>query len=252
MKRTLLFVVLGLVALVFVYQTAIYLEQRGKAEEGGFASVKEMKLLQRLGFATKEDYEAELWLREQARQIKEDVEAKAAAKRQNEELQAAEAKEALRTRIRNLPTHISVSDTTLYGPEERRGESNKNIAIPKTANERDNVGVEDFRLACELAKKIDINALVSGARHNFFKESAINKMVIESPRTVNTVPIAMPVRWDGKKNNCKAFFNIDGIYNGIRYWSYYFGHVHSLIKNDNGEISVSGFKEGFWKLLSND
>ena len=60
------------------------------------------------------------------------------------------------------------------------------------------------------------------------RRSKINEMVQVDSSSFATVEITSPVRWNNSTNLCTAWFNIDGIYNGIRYRAYYFGVVSSF------------------------
>ena len=45
-------------------------------------------------------------------------------------------------------------------------------------------------------------------------------MVVADSTTLDTEAISVPVRWDDETQLCKAWFSIDGIYNGVRYRDY--------------------------------
>ena len=144
-------------------------------------------------------------------------------KRRANEQRVADAAQASQDRILNLPTYISIS-----GPRE------------------------DFKLACGEAGKIEKHAVIKGANRNFFKRNAVKEMVIADRTTLDTAAISVPVRWDDEMQLCKAWFSIDGIYNGVRYRDYYYGFVGGLRKGDERKIVVSEFSDGFWSILSND
>ena len=135
------------------------------------------------------------------------------------------AQRALENRLRALPAAI-----TMYNSVSRdtRGES-----------------IEDFKFAYQKADAVGDSAVIQGADVGYFKQRKTNKMVISDPMSFATIPIPNPCRWNERKNLCKGFFNIDGIYNGTRYRDFYCGVVGSLKKRKNGRIFVTDFVEGF-------
>ena len=202
-----------------------FLQQHKAVTSGGFASVKEMELLHRLGYASRAEYindrrrdrESAL-IEERAKEVSLENTRMARQKR----LAKIADKEH---RIRNLPRDIALSDMVAEGQAY--------------------VGAEDFKLACETAHEIEKRAIIWGAKEKLFRPFQVNDLVKYDPSSVGSIIIREPVRWNYSVGGCRAWFTIDGIYNGIRYRGYYYGMVSTFRKYEDGTIKVSGFDERF-------
>ena len=226
MKRNLwlLIAVFVSVATVSGYLALRFLEQRAAVIAGGFASAQEMAFSHRLGYGTKAEYLLYLEQHEEKarkeKQSKKQLEEKANIEEHNRLAKIAD----LDRRIQNLPSDIAGS-------------------IGQGIPEMDRIA--QSKLACEVASGIEPKAIVQGAKARLFRRSKINEMVQVDSSSFATVEITSPVRWKNSTNLCTAWFNIDGIYNGIRYRAYYFGVVSSFRKNEDGVITVSNFDDRF-------
>ena len=223
MKKLVTFSLVGIVFIFIWHKTLLYFEQKTNVEKGGFSSIEEMNVLHRLGYASRIEYDEEMASIAESERIDGQERFQEAEKRQADEQRMADAGQALQDRILNLPTYISISSSR-----------------------------EDFKFACGEAVTIEKHAVIKGANRNFFKRNAVKEMVIADRTTLDTGAISVPVRWDDEMQLCKAWFSIDGIYNGVRYRDYYYGFVGGLRKGDEKNIVVSEFSDGFWSILSND
>ena len=224
-KLWLLIAVCASVAIVSGYLALSFLEQRAAVIAGGFASAQEMAFSHRLGYGTKAEYLLYLEQHEEKarkeQQSKEQLEEKANIEEHNRLAKIAD----LDRRIQNLPSDIVGSITGQGIAEMDR--------------------IAQYKLACEVASGIERKAIVLGAKAGLFRRSKINEMVQVDSSSFATVEIASPVRWKNSTGVCRAWFNIDGIYNGIRYSAYYYGVVSSFRKNEDGVINVSTFDDRF-------
>ena len=224
-KLWLLIAVCVSVAIVSGYLALSFLEQRAAVIAGGFASAQEMAFSHRLGYGTKAEYLLYLEQHEEKarkeKQSKEQLEEKARIEEHNRLAKIAD----LDRRIQNLPRDIVGSIT---GEEVAWVEK-----------------VEEFKLACEVASGIERQAIVLGAKAGLFRRSKINEMVQIDSSSFATLDLASPIRWRDSTGVCRAWFNVDGVYNGIRYRAYYYGVVSSFRKNEDGVINVSAFDDRF-------
>jgi len=224
-KLWLLTAICGGVAIVFGYLALSFLEQRAAVIAGGFASAQEMAFSHRLGYGTKAEYLLYLEQhQEKARKEKQDKEQLEEKARIQEHSRVAKIAD-LDRRIQNLPSNI-VRNITGQGTAE----------VEKVAQ---------FKLACEVASGIERQAIVMGAEAGLFRRSKINEMVQVDSSSFATLEIMSPVRWKDSVSVCRAWFNVDGVYNGIRYRAYYYGVVSSFRKNEDGVINVSTFDDRF-------
>ena len=224
-KLWLLVTACGSLAIITGYLALTFVEQRAAVTAGGFASAQEMALLHRLGYGTKAEYLVYLeQYKEKERkekQSKEQLEEKARVEEHDRLAKIAD----LDRRIQNLPRDIVGSIT---------GEE---VAWVEKAAQ--------FKLACEVASGIERKAIVLGAKAGLFRKSKINEMVQIDSSSFATLELFSPVRWRDSTGVCRAWFNVDGVYNGIRYRAYYYGVVSSFRKNEDGVINVSAFDDRF-------
>ena len=135
------------------------------------------------------------------------------------------AQRAFENRLRALPAPITTYNSV---SRDTRGES-----------------IEDFKFAYQKADAVGDSAVIQGADVGYFKQRKTNKMVISDPMSFATIPIPNPFRWNERKNLCKGFFNIDGIYNGTRYRDFYCGVVGSLKKKKKWQNFCNRFCRRF-------
>jgi len=199
------------------------LEERRAAIQGGFASVEEMMLTHRLGLGSKAEYlvyyEAHQAKERKERELKAEIEEKERIKR----LGVLEAAAVLERRVQSLPRIIS-----RVGPEDNRAEAIAN---------------DQFKLACQIANKLDRLAIVRGAEANLFGSPKINEMVRANPASFATVDVSNPVRWDEVSHACNAWFTVDGVHNGVRHQGYYYGVVDAFRRDDQGDVLVISFDQ---------
>ena len=203
------------------YFLAGVLEQHEAAVEGGFTSVEEMMLAHRLGLGSGAEY---LAYREahQARQRKDRTIQNAIDEKERlKQLSQLEEKKSMEYRIKSLPKII--------------------LATHLSENHEQRAARDQFKLACEIANGVKRTAIVQGAESNFFVLPKINEMVRSDPSSFAAVEISNPVRWDDSSQICKAWFTVDGVYNGVRYQGYYYGIVHSFQRDDQGAIFATSF-----------
>ena len=198
-------------------------QERRAAMEGGFVSVEEMMLTHRLGLGSRAEYlayhEARQMRERKEREVRTEMEEKERIKRKGVLKEMA----ALEHRVQSLPRVISavtVSDAYM--------ESEAN---------------DQFKLACQIANEVDRLAITRGAELDLFGLPKINEMVRSDPASFASVDISNPVRWDDLSHTCKAWFTVDGVYNGVRYQGYYYGIVHSFHRDDQRGIIVMNFDQ---------
>ncbi len=197
--------------------------ERRAAIEGGFASVEEMMITHRLGLSSRAEYLAYLesyQARERrGREIKAEMNEKERIKKKG----LLEEMEALEYRVQSLPPIILAPAL---------GE----VHAESAANEQ-------FQLACQTAKEIDRAAITRGAEIDLFGPRNINEMVRSDPDSFATEEIPNPVRWDDLSGTCKAWFTVDGVYNGVRHQGYYYGIVYSFQRDDRRGVVVMRFDQ---------
>ena len=197
--------------------------ERRAANEGGVASVEEMMLTHRLGLASRAEYLA-YWKAHEARKRKErEMKAEMDAKERTERRGLLEETAALEHRVQSLPRLF--------------------LAAAASDSDTEPSANGQFKLACQIANEIDRLAITRGAEIDLFGPPKINEMVRSDPASFATVEISTPVRWDDLSGTCKAWFTVDGVYNGLRYQGYYYGIVYSLQRDDQRGIVVMHFDQ---------
>ena len=200
------------------------MEKRSAVVAGGFSSAREMHLLHRFGYGSREEYLADL-----KEKKKQDIQDQRIRNQLSEKAVIAKEKRIKLEAIFNRRVQELPNDIVLVSQDSESG-----VAVE----------LEDFKFACELANEIERQAVLLGARAGLFRPSKINALVQENPLSLATVEISVPVRWNAGEGVCRGWFNVDGIYNGSRYRGFYYGVVSSLRKDGDGNIRVSGFDEG--------
>jgi len=197
--------------------------ERRAAIEGGFASVEEMMLTHRLGLGSRAEYlayrEAHQAREQKEREIKAEMDENERIKRKG----LLEEMAALEHRVQSLPRII--------------------LAVAAGDTQTEPSENDQFKLACQIANEIDRLAITRGAEIDLFGPPKINEMVRSDPASFATVEISNPVRWDDLSGTCKAWFTVDGVYNGVRYQGYYYGIVYSLQRDDQRGIVVMHFDQ---------
>ena len=197
--------------------------ERRAAIEGGFASVEEMMLTHRLGLGSRAEYLA-YWEAHKARERKErELKAEMDEKERIKRKGLLEEVAALEHRIQSLPRIILAVAAGDTHPEPSEN--------------------DQFKLACQIANEIDRLAITRGAEIDLFGPPKINEMVRNDPASFATVEISNPVRWDDLSGTCKAWFTVDGVYNGVRYQGYYYGIVYSFQRDDERGVVVMRFDQ---------